>query len=103
MAMNKPPTRRMTLLELLVHTEKYCHDLREHFRVSIWPALTEYRDLCRPVRKRSHFPTMIAVQNGLNKLLDTNNDVGQMVGYFEEWLDEILDQARREQRRRGLG
>jgi hypothetical protein len=102
MAINKPPTRRMTLLELLVHTEKYCHDLREHCRVSIWPALTEYRDLCRPVRRRSNFPTIHAVQNGLTKLQEANADVGQMVELLQEWLDDIMDHAKREQRRRGL-
>jgi len=100
MAINKPPTRRMTLLELLVHTEKYCHDLGEHFRVSLWPVLTEYRDLSRPVRKRSHYPTMVAMQNGLNKLVEANNDLEQMVSCFLEWMAEILGHARREQAHR---
>lgn len=98
MAISKP-TRRMTLLELLVHTEKYCHDLREQFRVNFWPALSEFRDLSRPVRKRSHFPTMVAMQNGLKAVNEAGKDLDQMVEYMLEWLEEILDHAHRAQKR----
>ena len=47
MALGKP-ARRMTLLQLLVHTEKYTHDVREQFRVGFWPSLSEFHDMSRP-------------------------------------------------------
>lgn len=98
MAITKP-TRRMTLLELLVHTEKYCHDLREQFRVNFWPVISELRDMSRPVRKRSHFPTMFAMQNGLKHVDETAKDLDQMVENMLEWLTEILEHAHRAQKR----
>lgn len=99
MALGKP-TRRMTLLQLLVHTEKYTHDIREQFRVGFWASLSEFHDMTRPVRKRSHFPTLGALKNHLNQLLDACKEVDQVVNQLEEWMSEILDHARREQARR---
>ena len=99
MALGKP-ARRMTLLQLLVHTEKYTHDVHEQFRVGFWPSLSEFHDLSRPVRKRSHFPTLLALRNHLNQLLDSCKEVDKMVQQLDEWMSEILDHARREQARR---
>lgn len=99
MAAGKPP-RRMTLLQLLVHTEKFTHDVHEQFRITFWPSLSEFHDLSRPVRKRSHFPTLLALRNHLDQLLDATKDLDQMVQQLLEWMQEILEHARREHARR---
>jgi hypothetical protein len=99
MPLGKTP-RRMTLLQLLVHTEKYTHDLREQFRVNFWPSLSEFHDMSRPVRKRSGFPTLVALRNGLERVLEASKDLEKMVDNLATWTDEILDHARREQARR---
>lgn len=97
MATSRP--KRMTLLQLLVHTEKYSHDMREQFRVSFWPALSEFHDMSRPVRKRSHYPTLLAMRNALAAMLQSERDMDQMVANLEGWLQEILEYAQRQRER----
>jgi hypothetical protein len=43
---------------------------------------------------------MVAMDNSLNKLVEANNDMDQKMGYFLEWMEEILGHARREQAHR---
>jgi hypothetical protein len=90
----------MTLLQLLVHTEKFTHDVHEQFRITFWPSLSEFHDLSRPVRKRSHFPTLLALRNHLDQLLEASKDLDEMGQQLLAWMQEILEHARREQTRR---
>src|SRR6516164_1520560 len=52
-------TRRMPLRQLLTHSEKCSRDLVEHLRNGLIHVLTEYRELSRPVRRRSSYPTLL--------------------------------------------
>lgn len=98
MATHKPP-HRMTLLELLVHTEKHGTNLHDTFKSSLWPVLAEYRDLSRPVRKRSSYPTMLTMQNTLNALLTATQEMDQSVQNLTTWMEDILRMAKRQQSR----
>jgi hypothetical protein len=90
------PTRRMTLRQQLTHVEKCSRDLIEHFQGTVIPYITDVRDLSRPVRRRSHYPALVAVQNALNKLNQCSDETLEALTYLVEQLQEIREHARRE-------
>jgi hypothetical protein len=90
------PLRRMTLRQLLTHSEKCSRDLIDHLQVTLLPRLSDYRDLSRPVRRRSHYPTVGALVNALNKLNQESAEATTVATYLQEQLDEIRERAHRE-------
>ena len=94
------PVRRMTLRQLLTHSEKCSRDLIEHLQATLMPRLSDYRDLSRPVRRRSHYPTMVAFMNALNKLEQAGQETNTAAEYLFEQLTEIRERARRERMNR---
>jgi hypothetical protein len=96
--MPEKPGRRMTLRELMTHAEKCSRDLTEHYRATFLIRLSEFRDLSRPIRRRSHYPTMLALQNALKKIAEANGEAQKLGDYLYEQLAEIREHARREQR-----
>ncbi len=90
------PVRRMTLRQQLTHSEKCCRDLIEHFQAVLLPRVADFRDLSRPVRRRSHYPTMVAVLNGLRHLQQAHEEVHALVEHLQEQLQQIREHARRE-------
>jgi len=90
------PVRRMTLRQLLTHSEKCSRDLIEHCTTALLARLTEFRDLSRPVRRRSHYPTMLAVQNALKKIYTVDEETQAMAEYLQEHLQAIREHATRE-------
>lgn len=93
-------TRRLTLHELLNHTEKYTHALGKHVRSSMWRSLTSFRELSRPDRKQSSYPTLVAFRNGLDDLRARQAELDDLIAYVKQRFDEILEHANREQGRR---
>jgi hypothetical protein len=90
------PARRMTLRQLLIHAEKCSRDLFEQLNATLVPRIADFRDLSRPVRRKSHFPTLMAVMNSLNKLEQGNTEIQNLVDYLGDQLEEIREHARRE-------
>lgn len=90
------PTKRMTLRELLTHAEKCTRDLIEHYQANVLPQTSEFRDLNRPVRRRSHYPTVLAVHNAINRLEESSNEGMEATNYLLEQLQQILESASRE-------
>lgn len=93
---DEKPLRRMTLRQLLTHSEKCSRDLIEHLTASLLPRITEFRDLSRPVRRRSHYPTLLAVQNSLKKLKNMSDEVQALAEYLHEHLQAVREHAGRE-------
>src|SRR6266849_3905962 len=62
------PTRRMTLRQQLSHAEKCSRDILEHIHGTVLPYISDLRDLSRPVRRRSHYPTLVSLLNSLKRL-----------------------------------
>lgn len=89
--------RRLPLRDLMTDAEKRVRDLHEHFNVTWLARVGDLRDLSRPIRKRSHYPTLHALQNALHKALQTNDETRQLIDYLAQELNEILEHARREQ------
>ncbi len=98
--MSERSTRRMTLRQLLTHSEKCSRDLIEHLQATLLPCVTDFRDLSRPVRRRSHYPTIVALLNALHKLEQTGQETQQLAEYLQERLQEIREHARRERANR---
>jgi hypothetical protein len=94
------PTKRMTLRERMTHAEKYCRDLIDHANGELLAAHTEYRDLTRPVRRKSHYPTRTAMQNALAKLHEASGDANAIGDFLMDELKFIRDSAQREIRSR---
>jgi hypothetical protein len=90
------PTRRMTLRQQLTHAEKCSRDLVERIGATMMPFITDLRDLSRPVRRRSHYPKLVAVNNALNAMQQANLETIELVDHLEEQLQEIREHARRE-------
>ncbi len=90
------PARRMTLRQLLTHSEKCTRDLIEHFQATVLPHVTDFRDLNRPVRRRSHYPTIVALLNSLNKVEQSTKEAQDQANYLLERLQEIREHARKE-------
>jgi len=90
------PARRMTLRQLLTHAEKCARDLIEHIQVTLLSQVSDFRDLSRPVRRRSHYPTMLAIGNAQKKLHAAGVEAESLANYLAEQLQEIREAARRE-------
>lgn len=90
------PLRRMTLRQLITHAEKLNRDLIDLITTGFLSRTNDFRDLSRPVRRRSHYPTLLAVHNALRKLLEVNDQVQAMSGDLIDHLEAIRDHATRE-------
>jgi hypothetical protein len=90
------PTRRMTLRQQLTHAEKCSRDIIEHFHGTVIPYISDIRDLSRPVRRRSHYPALVAIQNSLKKLQEAGNETVSDLDYLLGQMQEIREHARRE-------
>jgi hypothetical protein len=89
--------RRLPLRDLLTDAEKRTRDLVEHMNITLLARFADLHDLSRPVRKRSHYPTLHALQNAVLKTVQTNEETRQLIDYLVQELNEILEHARREQ------
>jgi hypothetical protein len=94
-------TRRMTLRQLLTHSEKCSRDLVEHVHATLLSRVADFRDLSRPVRRRSHYPKLIAVHNAQRKLKEAGEETQVLAEYLYEQLQDIRERARRERSSRG--
>ena len=95
MALEKP-SRRMTLRQLMTHSEKCTRDLIEHVQANFLAHVSDFRDLNRPVRRRSHYPTLVALNNSQKKAEQSCGETSAMADYLLERLQEIREHARRE-------
>lgn len=96
MPIERKPVNRMTLRQLMTHAEKCARDLIEHCQVTLLSRISEFRDLSRPIRRRSHYPSMLAMHNALKKLTDANQETVELADYLYEHLTSIRDHANRE-------
>jgi hypothetical protein len=80
----------------MTDAEKRTRDLINHLHI-IWLArAADLRDLSRPVRRRSHYPTVVALLHAIEKLVQTNQEAQAQLEFLAQELEEIRDHARRE-------
>jgi len=88
--------RRLPLRDLMTDAEKRSRDVAEQLSSTLGGATADLRDLSRPLRRKSHYPTLVALQNALQKVVALTAETGEMIEYLERQLTEIRDHARRE-------
>ena len=88
--------RRLPLRQLLASSDKTTRELAELVHAELMPRLVDLRELTRPVRRKSHYPTVMAFQNGLRHVLEANDHLQAMVSSLQEHLEAIRDHAQRE-------
>ena len=93
--------RRLPLRDLMTDAEKRSRSVAEHISNTWLPRITDLRDLSRPLRRKSHYPTLLALQNSLQRVIDLMGETGELLDYLERQLNEIRDHARRERLHRG--
>jgi hypothetical protein len=88
--------RRLPLRQLLASSDKTTRELGELVHAELMPRLVDLRELTRPVRRKSHYPTLTAFQNGLRHVLEANDNLQAMVSTLQEHLEAIREHAQRE-------
>lgn len=88
--------RRLPLRQLMTDSEKRARDLSEYYGGAWLTGVTDLRDLSRPVRRKSNYPTLMALQNALQKMVRLTNDSEELLETLEQQLSDIRDHARRE-------
>ncbi len=91
------PLRRLPLRQLLASTDKVSRELHELVHTHFIQRVGDCRDLSRPVRRRSHYPSVTALENGLRRLNDAHEQVQTLLASMSEHLDAIREHAQREQ------
>ena len=96
MPVPEKPIKRLTLRELLTDAEKRSRQLAEHLQSAWLARAVDVRELSRTVRRRSHYPTMLALLNSMERLFETQVETEEMADYLLRQLDEIREHAKRE-------
>lgn len=90
------PYRRLPLRDLITDAEKRSRDLAEQTNTGWMTRVTDLRDLSRPLRRKSHYPTLLALQNSLQRAVQSTDELSELIDYLERQLVEIREHARRE-------
>lgn len=90
------PLRRLPLRQLLTSCEKCTRDMHELVNTHFLSRVSDGRELTRPVRRRTHYPTMTAMQNGLRRLREATDQLTAMTATLHEHLDAVRDHGQRE-------
>ncbi len=88
--------RRLPLRQVLASSERTTRELGELVHTHVMPRIADLRDLSRPVRRKSQFPTMVAFQNGLRRMMEANDRLQATLTVLQEHLEAIRDHAQRE-------
>jgi hypothetical protein len=94
--MSEKPLRRLPLRQLLTSCEKVTRDINEHAGSHFITRVTECRELTRPVRRRTHYPSMNALQNGLRRLREASLRLDELCTQLMDHLDAIREHGQRE-------
>jgi hypothetical protein len=93
---SEKPLRRLPLRQLLTSCDKSTREMHEVVTTHLLARLGECRELTRPVRRRTHYPTMMAVQNGMRRVKEAVDRVNDMCTTLLEHLDAVRDHGQRE-------
>ena len=94
--MSDKALRRLPLRQLLASSDRTTRELAELVHTHVQPRVADFRDLSRPVRRKSQFPTVLAFHNGLRRLMEANYQLQTSVAVLQEHLEAIRDHAQRE-------
>jgi hypothetical protein len=90
------PINRIPLRQLLTMAEKSSRDVAERLHTDLLTQVADFRDLSRPVRRRSSYPSMRSLAHSLEKLLKIGEEVNRLAAILEVQLTEIRERSQRE-------
>jgi hypothetical protein len=93
---NGEPASGLPLEVQLAHWRQSTRDLIEHMHSSLLPLLHEFRRLSRSKRKRSPYPTRVALGKGLRKLCRSANGALAKAGQLADGLAATCQRAQKE-------
>lgn len=93
---SEKPLDRLPLRQLLASSDKCTRELHEMVHTQLLQRIAEARELSRPVRRRSHYPTMMALQNGLRRLHEIVDRADGQIQLLLDHLQVIRDHGQRE-------
>ena len=88
--------RRLPLRDLITEAEKRARDAAEHIGTTWISRITDLRDLSRPVRRKSNYPTLLALQNSLQRFVQLSRETNDLMDLLEQQSNDIRDHAKRE-------
>jgi hypothetical protein len=88
--------RRLPLRDLITDAEKRTRDLIQHFHTTWIPQLGELNAMCVPHRKKKHVPTLQALKNALDRMVEVDQNTAVMIDHLLMELEEIYEHALRE-------
>ena len=89
------PIQRMTLREVLTHASKVTHEVVELSNKAFHARLEDLADVSRPTRRKSHYPSVVVLQNAVHRYADTSNELVKLLVFLEEHFQAIRDQVNR--------
>jgi hypothetical protein len=88
--------RRLTLRDLLTDAEKRIRDLQSQMHNTWVGRASDLRELSRPLRKKSHFPSLAALLHAIERLIETQEETEEMFEQLFVELEEIREHAKKE-------
>ena len=88
--------RRLPLRDLITEAEKRARDAAEHIGSTWITRVADLRDLSRPVRRKSNYPTLLALQNSLQRFVQLSRETNDLMDLLEQQSNDIRDHAKRE-------
>jgi hypothetical protein len=88
--------RRLPLRDLITEAEKRARHAAEHIGTTWLARVTDLRDLSRPVRRKSNYPTLLAMQNALQRFVQVSRETDELIAHLEQQCNDIRDHAKRE-------
>lgn len=95
------PVARMTLRQLMTQAGRLTRDISELASKSFQTRLHDLHDLSRPTRRKSQYPQVVALQNGVQNYAKTARELFDMLDSLDEHIQAIRDQALRARYERG--
>ncbi len=80
----------------MTDAEKKTRDLIEHLNSTWLLRTSDLFDLSRPVRRKSHYPSLLALQNALQRVLTVSDETDGLIETLLSELEEIAEHAKRE-------
>jgi len=88
--------RRLPLRDLITEAEKRARDVADHIGSTWLARATDLRDLSRPVRRKSNYPSLLALQNALQRFVQITRETDALIDHLEQQSNDIRDHAKRE-------
>jgi len=92
---------RLPLRQILSQASRLAHDIAEIANKTFQNRLNDLHELSRPARKKSHFPTVVALQNGVAHYGESSKELLDLLKSLDEHLQAIREQANRARIERG--